>query len=100
MDADEEILLDGNALAEGHDYFSIGGYDISDNDQILAYSIDTISRRNYTLYFKNLQTGELYQKQLKIRKVELMLGQPTIKRFFICNVTLKLYWLQKFIAIN
>ncbi|MDI9861015.1 S9 family peptidase [Flectobacillus roseus] len=65
MDADEEVLLDGNALAEGHDYFSIGGYDISDNDQILAYSIDTISRRNYTLYFKNLQTGELYTETIE-----------------------------------
>ncbi|PAC32038.1 S9 family peptidase [Flectobacillus sp. BAB-3569] len=65
MDADEEVLLDGNALAEGHDYFSIGGYDISDNDQILAYSIDTISRRNYTLYFKNLQTGELYTESIE-----------------------------------
>lgn len=65
MEAEEEILLDGNALAEGHDYFSIGGYDISDNDQILAYSIDTISRRNYTLYFKNLQTGELYPETIE-----------------------------------
>ncbi|MFY7827575.1 MAG: S9 family peptidase [Flectobacillus sp.] len=65
MEADEEILLDGNALAVGHDYFSIGGYDISDNDQILAYSIDTISRRNYTLYFKNLETGELYAEAIE-----------------------------------
>ncbi|MDI9864780.1 S9 family peptidase [Flectobacillus sp. DC10W] len=65
MDAEEEILLDGNALAKGHDYFSIGGYDISDNEQILAYSIDTISRRNYTLYFKNLQTGELYPETIE-----------------------------------
>ncbi|WP_310589670.1 S9 family peptidase [Flectobacillus rivi] len=65
MEAEEEILLDGNALAEGHEYFSIGGYDISDNDQILAYSIDTISRRNYTLYFKNLQTGELYPETIE-----------------------------------
>lgn len=65
MEAEEEIILDGNALAEGHDYFSIGGYVISDNDQILAYSIDTISRRNYTLYFKNLQTGELYPETIE-----------------------------------
>ena len=65
MEAEEEILLDGNALAEGNDYFSIGGYDISDNNQILAYSIDTISRRNYTLYFKNLQTGELYPETIE-----------------------------------
>ena len=45
-EADEEILLDGNEIGKGKKYFSIGGYEITDNDEIIAYGVDTISRRN------------------------------------------------------
>jgi oligopeptidase B len=54
----EEILVDGNALAQGKDYFHIGGLVLSDDDQILAIASDDISRRNYLVEFKNLKTGE------------------------------------------
>lgn len=62
--AEEEILLDGNAMAQGFDYFQIGGFEISDNEQIMAFSVDTVSRRNYTLRFKNLTTGTLYPDEI------------------------------------
>lgn len=65
LDAPEEILLDGNEMGKGKKYFSIGGYDITDNDEIIAYGVDTISRRNYTVRFKNLKTGEIYKDQIK-----------------------------------
>lgn len=58
LDGEEEILLNCNELAEGHDYFSMGGMDVSDDEQLLAYCVDTVSRRNYTLKFKDLRTGE------------------------------------------
>ncbi|MBA4853662.1 S9 family peptidase [Emticicia sp. BO119] len=64
-DAPEEILLDGNKLGKNKSYFNIGGYEITDNEEILAYGIDTVSRRNYTVRFKNLQTGKLYKDQIK-----------------------------------
>lgn len=64
-EADEEILLDGNEIGKGKKYFSIGGYEITDNDEIIAYGVDTISRRNYTVRFKNLKTGEIYKDQIK-----------------------------------
>lgn len=54
----EEILLNGNEMAEGHDYFSLGGLTVSDDNKMLAYAVDTVSRRLYTIYFKNLETGE------------------------------------------
>ncbi len=65
LNGKEEIMLDGNILGKGKSYFNIGGLEITDNDEILAFAIDTVSRRNYTLQFKNLKTGEIYKDQIK-----------------------------------
>jgi oligopeptidase B len=65
LDAPEQILLDGNALGKGKKYFNIGGYEIADNEELMAYGIDTVSRRNYTLKIKNLKTGEVYKDEIK-----------------------------------
>ena len=54
----EEILVDANKMSEGHEYFRVGGIDISPNNKIMAYSVDTVSRRLYTVNFKNLESGE------------------------------------------
>ena len=60
MEATEEILIDENELAEGHDgYFSVGRSAVSPGGMLLAYSVDTVGRRFYTMYFKDLDTGEL-----------------------------------------
>ena len=58
LEAKEEILLDVNAMAEGYTYFSAIGFSISPNNHLLAYGVDTLSRREYTIYIKNLATGE------------------------------------------
>lgn len=57
LDAPEEILLDINKMAEGHGYFSAGGFAISPDNKLLAFGVDTVSRRQYTIYVKNLETG-------------------------------------------
>jgi oligopeptidase B len=57
-DAAEEVLLDGNQLAKGHAFFSIGDTDITDDGRWLAYSTDTTGFRQYTLHIKDLATGE------------------------------------------
>lgn len=59
MEAPEEVLLDVDKMAEGHAYFAIGGISISDDQQLMVYGVDTVSRRQYTLYVKNLATGEV-----------------------------------------
>jgi oligopeptidase B len=64
LEAAEEIMLDGNAMAEGHAYFQIGGVSVSPDNQWLAYSTDTVSRRQYNLFFKNLATGEVLDKYI------------------------------------
>lgn len=54
----EFIMVDGNELARGHDYFSLGNWTVSSGQDILAYAIDTQGRRIYAIGFKNLTTGE------------------------------------------
>lgn len=61
LTASEEILLDVNQLAEGHDFVSLGALEISSGEDLLAYALDTQGRRIYTIYFKNLSTGELLE---------------------------------------
>jgi oligopeptidase B len=55
----EEILLDVNRQAAGHDYYAIGDLEVSPNGALLAYAEDTLSRRLYTIRFKDLKTGEI-----------------------------------------
>ena len=64
LQAREEILLDGNKMAAGQSYFNIGGAAVSPNNAILAYGVDTVSRRQYKIYFKNLKTGKNYPEEL------------------------------------
>ncbi len=59
LDAEEEIMLDLNQMAEGHEYFQLGGSSVSPDNKLLAFSVDTVSRRKYTIRFKNLETGEI-----------------------------------------
>jgi len=54
----EEIILDGNQLAEGQAFFAIGATDISDDGRWLAYTTDLTGFRQYTLHIKDLETGE------------------------------------------
>ncbi len=61
LDAKEEILLDVDAMAEGHPYFAATGFNISPDNKLLAYGIDTVSRRQYIIHVKNLETGEIYK---------------------------------------
>jgi oligopeptidase B len=59
LDAKEEILLDANELAKGHNYLDVGVYKVSPDHQLLAYSIDTTGAEDFTLYFKDLNTGKV-----------------------------------------
>ena len=59
LDQPEEIMLDANVLAAGHEFFSIGGSAVSSGQDLLAYAVDTQGRRIHTAYVKNLTTGEM-----------------------------------------
>ncbi|MBT8268148.1 MAG: S9 family peptidase, partial [Bacteroidia bacterium] len=60
----EELIVDCNTLAEGHSYFRLNGLNVSPNNEIAAFGIDTVSRRRYTIHFKNLKTGEMFSETI------------------------------------
>ena len=62
LEAAEQVTLDLNALAEGQKFMSLGSYAVSDDGNLLAYSTDTVGFRQYTLYVKDLRTGDVKEK--------------------------------------
>ncbi len=64
LEASEEIMLDQNKMAEGFKYYSVGGRSVSDNNELLAFTADSVSRRLYGLRFKNLVTGDVYPETI------------------------------------
>ena len=59
-----ELLFNVNEMAEGNGYFDLSGYTVSNNNILIAFGTDTVSRRLYTLEFKNLETGNFYPDKL------------------------------------
>ena len=59
LDAMEEILFDCNEMAKGYTYFNLSGLSISEDNRWASFGIDTVSRRQYTIQIKNLETGEI-----------------------------------------
>ena len=59
LDAPEEVMLDVNVMAEGHAFYSVGGLAISSGQNLLAYAVDAVGRRIYTLHILDLSSGEL-----------------------------------------
>jgi oligopeptidase B len=66
MEAEEEILLNVNEMAKGHAYYSVAGYSVSTNNNLIAFGVDTVSRRKYTIHFKNLKTGEILADKIPV----------------------------------
>jgi len=64
LEAAEEVLLDVNTMAEGFNYFSATGFDVSMDNKLMAYGIDKIGRRQYVINVKNLETGEIYNDKI------------------------------------
>jgi len=64
LEAAEELLLDANIPAQHHEFFEVGSLAVSPNNKLMSYSTDVLGRRIYTVYFKDLETGELLQDQI------------------------------------
>ena len=64
LKAKEEIMLNANEMAEGHDFFSISGHSISPDNKMIAFGVDTVGRRKYSIKFKNLENGEILEDEL------------------------------------
>ena len=64
LNNNEEILFDCNELAKKHDYFNLSNFQISPDNKIVAFSTDVVSRRLYSIQFKNLETGKIYSDKI------------------------------------
>lgn len=64
LEGKEEIMLNANERAEGQSYYSASGMNVSPDNRLLAFGEDTVSRRKYTLRFKDLQTGKLLPDEI------------------------------------
>jgi len=63
-EAPAEVLLDVNKLAEGQEFCSVGSWNVSRDNKLLAYSVDTVGRRSFTLYFLDLESGSLLRDRI------------------------------------
>ena len=61
----EQILLDGYKMSKGYTFFDVGAYSISPNNELIAYSIDTVSRRQYQIFFKEIATGKMFSEVIQ-----------------------------------
>ena len=66
LNAPEEVLLDANAESAAHRYYAVGGLSVSTNNSIVAIGVDTVSRRKYTVRFKNMETGEFLDDKIPV----------------------------------
>ena len=64
MNAPDEVMLDVNEMAKAYKYYQVSGLSVSPDNKLLTYGVDTLSRRKYTLFFKNLETGETLSKNI------------------------------------
>jgi oligopeptidase B len=83
MQAPEEILLDENAMAEGHAYFNVGDSEVSQDNALLAYADDTIGRRQYVLRVKDLATGKLLADEVPNIEPNLVWADDNRTIFYI-----------------
>lgn len=65
LDSKEEIMFDCNEMAKGHSYFQLAGLSVSEDNKWVAFGVDLVSRRQYTLQFKNLETGEILSTKIE-----------------------------------
>lgn len=64
-DTPEEIMFECNKMAEGHDFFNLGGLSVSPDNKLSAFGVDTVSRRQYFIRVKNLETGDIYPDKIE-----------------------------------
>jgi len=64
LDNSEEILLNVNEMAVGHEFYQVNGLNVSMDNNLLAFGVDTVSRRKYTIHFKDLATGEIFEENI------------------------------------
>ena len=66
LDAEEEVMFNVNDMAEGHSYYNLNGINVSPDNKWVAFGVDTVSRRKYTIHIKNLETGAIEKENIPL----------------------------------
>ena len=82
MDAPEEITVDENNLAAGHDFFSLSGLSVSPDNRVVAYGIDTVGRRWYTICFNEIESGMPLPDRLVNTEGDITWGNDSKTTFY------------------
>jgi oligopeptidase B len=82
---DEDVLLDVNVLAKDKGYYSVGDFEVSQDNRVLAYAEDDNGRRQFNIRFKNLDTGELYPDVIKGVSANLVWADDNKTLFYVEN---------------
>lgn len=85
MDADEEVLLDLNVLAEGHAFYQIANFQVSPDDARLLFAVDNVGRRQYALYLKDLASGEITETGVRGVSASFAWGGDSQSVFYTWN---------------
>lgn len=66
LEAPEEILFDVNEMAKGHSFYNLTGINVSEDNKLVSFGVDTLSRRKYDIFIKNLETGQVYPERIPL----------------------------------
>jgi len=94
LDAPEEVMLDVNVIAEGHEFCDVGRFAVSSEQNLLAYPVDTVGRRIYTIYIKDLATGEIFQDEIPNVTGNMAWAQDNKTLFYTRQDPVTLRWYQ------
>ncbi|WP_449284012.1 S9 family peptidase [Luteimonas yanweni] len=83
--AAEQVLLDVNTMAEGKDYFSVGVYEVSPDNRILAWADDSVGRRQYTIRFRDLETGKDFPESIPGLSADMVWADDNRTLFYVEN---------------
>ena len=83
--AAEQVLLDVNTMAEGKDFFSVANYETSPDNRILAWAEDDVGRRQYVIRFKELETGETFEDEIRGVSAGLVWADDNRTLFYVEN---------------
>lgn len=89
LTAPDEVLIDQNIMAKGFPYFAVGAMAISDDNKIMAYTVDTVSRRLYGIRFKDLTTGTVYPETIANADGRFIAWAADNKTFFYVKKDVK-----------
>jgi oligopeptidase B len=85
LSSEEEVLLDVDMMAEGHAYYALAGFQVSSDNNLLAYGEDTVSRRQYTVHIKDLRTGEILKDKIHSTNGNIAWANDNKTLFYTAN---------------